>query len=243
MAMGTPSSQQDQRTAHDVLRDVLRGSSHTVDEQDLRSTGVDVDMVEAMYETNVRPYLDYLHGYRGLDELDPLGNDRPREYDTTRREWLPKESWEELLGRFGQLGQHRQVLQVTGGRLYRYDRKWSGPENLWINIYLTRKGTWLFWYIEKSRQNTLGNPYTNECITAHQSVRELWEAAHVLVPDGFKFEFRGGYNVPGYIPLDIERGLRRILEVTITERAKRLESMKSALEDANRRISIITYKR
>ena len=236
--MGTPNNPPEPRTVHDVLRDMLRGPEHKVWESDLRTTGVDVDILEAAYETNIRPYLDYLHGYQDLKELDPLEPNRPTRWDAESQLSVYKESWEHLLGRFGQSKQHRQVLQVTGGRMFCYDHNWSGPSNISLAVYLTRKGKWLFWYIEG--EGIRGREYTNERISVHASPRELCDAIRVLVPDGFTFKFYG-YNRPNYIPLGIEHGLRQILAMTIDRRKEHLGRLKAAQQQATQRLAVVVY--
>lgn len=243
--MGTPNNQKP-RTARDVLRDIIRGTDHSVAESDLRATTVDLDLLEATYETDIRPHLDYLHGYKPLEELDPIRNtDRPGKFNFEKKpaEYIQSETWLDVLGRFGQLNQHRQVLTVLDICLYCYNRKWSGPKHVRIRISLTRKGTWLFWYIVTGHEGAISkSDLVTEQLSVHQTVRELWQKAHKLVPDSFSINFRGNHR-PETVPLSIEQGLRHLLQHTIEEREKRLEDMKRSLASASERVSIIAYRR
>lgn len=145
------------------------------------------------------------------------------------------ESWASLLKRHGQARKHTHVLLVARkghGDCLGQSRS-RGKDGVEISVLLTRKGTWLLW----RHENYPGEKHSvvnNEYLAHHDSVRELCADFLMQTPEEFRWWEHGEHG-----PLGIERGLRQLLEITITEREKRLVSMKSALDSANRRVAIV----
>ena len=245
--MDSSINQLDTDTSLDVLRQLVCTPGHIVTEKDLRSTGVDVDLLESMYDTSIKPYLDYLHGYERLEELDPQPHRRQYEASSLQsgiqNPWNSEKMlngrdneflWNSLLAHCGMLGQRAKARLIIKASLYSYDVRRTGSSHISVAFYLTRNGKWLFWYVEGDPAGGLS--FTNEQLSAHDTVREAWEAAHVLVPD--YFILRDIFTVK-HLPLLIEQGLRGILKETIDERKRRLESLTSALDSAERRLGIV----
>lgn len=74
-------------TEHRAVHAAVFDPPQKVSEFQLRKTGVDVEMLTVTYETTVRPYLDYLHGYQDIRTLDPQA--LTRDADTTSTPELP----------------------------------------------------------------------------------------------------------------------------------------------------------
>ena len=245
--MDSSINQLDTDTCLDVLRQLVCTPGHIVTEKDLRSTSVDVDLLESMYDTNIKPYLDYLHGFERLEELDPRKNHRRQSevlylqppghrcslevLNGTNSEFL----WDSLLVRCGMLGQRTKARVVVKASLYTDDVRWSGPSYVTVAFYLTRSGKWLFWYIDGDPGG--GISFTNEMLSAHNTVREAWETAHALVPDFFAL--RDNYSGIKHLPLLIEQGLRGILKETIDKKERQLKSLTSTLDSAEKRLSLV----
>ncbi|HEX7483941.1 MAG TPA: hypothetical protein VF281_02185 [Candidatus Saccharimonadales bacterium] len=245
--MDSSINQLDTDTSLDVLRQLVCTPGHVITEKDLRSTGVDVNILESMYITSIKPYLDYLHGYERLEELDPRKDHRRQSEELylqppghrcslevlngTNSEFL----WDRLLAQCGMLAQHTKARLVVKASLYADDVRWTGPSYVTVAFYLTRNGKWLFWYIDGDPGG--GISFKNEKLSVHDTVREAWETAHALVPDFFTT--RNAFSPVKYLPLLIEQGLQNILRETIKERDRRLNSLKSALDSAERRSAII----
>lgn len=223
--MGTPNSQP-AKTVAEVLRQMLNNPQQAgLSEEDLRAVDLDIELLEATYEQDIKPFLDYLARYRPLDETPPAHGYR--------------NPWGETVARHGMVDVHRQVLKVLDTQLYYYKREWNGPEHVMVAIYLTRKGQWILSYGGGGRDRV-----TDEQLLQYETVRELWGKLHELVPDGFSFQYQhreGGARPPGYLPLRIEEGLREILQATVTERTKRLGIMQRALENATHRSELVKH--
>ncbi len=224
--MGMPINQQ--RSAQDILRDFMCGTDRTISEDDLRATGVDVDILEATYETNIKPLLSYLDGYKPLEELSPFKKAHYAE---------PEHRWHVALQNYGQFERHGQVLVVDHSTMYWYHGDSSElPNNIEVWTYLTRKGTWLYWYgvYAQNGRGDLGD----QRVRAFSTVRAMWDDLHQLVVDSYGIISSG----TRFLPLRIEHGLRSILETTIANRQRRLESMQAASQDAIKRVSIVSKR-
>lgn len=246
--MDTSINQLSVESSLEVLRRLICSPGHVVTESGLRATGVDVDLLESMYGANVKPYLDYLHGYERLELLDPLkgrrsGYERREDYDPFKgRPWGMSANgqdgellWHGLLARCGMLGQRTKARLIFKESFHNTDSQWDGPSEVTVAFYLTRSAKWLFWYAEGGIRHSARFP--NEQLTAHDTVRAAWEMAHSLVPDCYKVNLN--YAPVNHLPLLIEHGLQRILRETIEERESRLDILKSALDSAERRSGII----
>ncbi|TAH33320.1 hypothetical protein EYC58_01670 [Candidatus Saccharibacteria bacterium] len=226
--MGTPSNQQTPSiptatkalTKEEVLLSIVTNPGTRVSPQVLREFGVDIDLLAATYR-NVRPFLDYLSGYRHLKELDPARVYRTRHNST----------WDDVVTQLGKPGRYEQVRSVFHEDL--------SEERPGAAVYLTRKGAWLLW-LGKGERNEKYSGLTvlaEESLTVFDDLVEMCEAllAHLPGPVNRKtiLQFT-------YAPLVIEGHLRHTLKETVEERRKRLDNMQHVLDKIDTRAKIYT---
>lgn len=249
--MDTSINQQDTDTAREILRHLVCSPGHIVTEASLIETGVDVDLLESTYDTNIKPYLDYLHGYERLEELDPLKTRRlyldnaSMRYTPERGSWIDAHDgkdnaflWYGLLAKCGMLGRRTQAQLVikTSFSAPITSRQTSAPREISVALLMTRSGKWLLWLIEGNIM-WAGSKHKNEHLSAHDTVREAWEAFQAFVPE---YVQSSTHHPPAkYLPILTEHALRRILKSTIEEKERRLETLKTSLDSAERRVKII----
>jgi hypothetical protein len=249
--MDTSISQQGTNATREILRHLVCSPGHIITEASLIETGVDVDLLESTYDTNIKPYLDYLHGYARLEELDPLKGRRlylegsSLRYTHERGAWNPAHNgkdnvflWYSLLAHCGMLGQRVQaqlVIQTSFSAPAKFPRA-SARREVTVALYVTRSGKWLLWLIEGNTA-WIDSIHKNEYLSVHDTIRDTWEALRALIPDYFEHDSR----LPSAknLPLHTEHALRRILKATVEEKERRLETLKSSLESAERRVKII----
>jgi hypothetical protein len=249
--MDTSISQQGTNTAREILRHLVCSPGHIITEASLIETGVDVDLLESTYDTNIKPYLDYLHGYARIEELDPLKLRRSYlqgeslRYTPEYGSWSPAHNgkdhvflWYSLLARYGMLGRRIQALLVTQTSFsapLRFPRA-SDRREVTVALFLTRSNKWLLWLVEGNAASA-GSTLKNEQLSVHETVREAWEFFQSLLPE--YFENDSHHSPAKYLPILTEHALRRILKATVEEKERRLETLKSSLESAERRVKII----
>ncbi len=226
--MGEPSSQtKPEYYLSQVVESMVRGKQ--VPERALRDTGLDLEHLVGTYEESIRPYLDYLQGYKPLEELDPA-------YIQRNPEYRPDNTWEKLQARYGLTGKYSQVIPVAYVMLYCFtkDREEGMPEHIRIQVFLSRDGDWILWYAPVGYSGGI-TWSLGEKFVVQSNLREFWQELRQLVPGYYSLAYHGGYHAPKSLALFIERGLRQRLEATIEAREKRLEPMKAALKDAEKR--------
>ncbi len=224
-----------------LLRMVLEPADK-VTQDELRQTGVDIDMLVKTYEQGIRPYLDYLVGYQPLLEQDPLQGSREKleQWDSELRACriLVPETWEHILLRSGVDTKRTQAVEVVRASLYAYGERHTQQQDCYrmLIILLTRAGKWVVWTKSALHQDA---QIFAERVQQFSSIRDMWEGMRAWAVEDYSISFR--YSAYGSelktIPLYIEMYLRRILEGTIESRRDRLSKMESALAAAGQRFA------
>jgi len=228
--MGTPNNPQP-RTAEELLRDLVSNPSHGLTETDAHALGLDVDLAEATFQSNVKPYLDYLAGYEPLEQHEPTGIS-----------WY-KSKWAQLLMGQSSTSRDPQTLLVIRDRLYDTlvgNRYKQGTGDRFVAVFLSRRGSWYFWWTDYKSPVE----FSNDHISHHSNLRSLCAAIERATPKRYEFageSSRG--NPPKYAPMLIEFGLHRILQHTIAERDLRLSTMRHSLAEAGERANTIAIGR
>ncbi len=236
--MSTLNNPDDQDATQALLLQSILQPDSKLSQVALRQTGLDVAMLETTYKEGVKPYLKYLHGYRPLLECDrsPIGRDHPTRYwhDKGWYELVVMEPWEHVLVRSGVDDPGVQVLRVVDVSLYAYGSTYEGRQHRKLVIFLTRKGQWVVW---TNASHSASADYFSERVYRYDTVREMWEGVHQVVPDDYTIVYAYVEHncAPATLALYIEAQLRRVLEETITIRQSSLDRMTHSLHEAEKR--------
>jgi len=223
----SPLSNQLQEGSLQVLKDLLRRPDHRLAEKDVHQLGLDVEILAAMYEANVKPYLDFILGYEDLSALDPQGG---------HYRWAGHESWEEVLGRHGILSQYSQVAKVLQAKL------WSSTQDtdLHLAVFLSRKGQWIVWHKRSSvrSDDTRGR----ESVAVFETIERMCLFLDEIVTDDYTFNYQYGRNLPEFAPLRVAYGLLTLIAATIEKRQAYLASFQAAHAEGSLRLGLIEFK-
>ena len=223
----SPLSNQLQEGSLQVLKDLLRRPDHRLAEKDVHQLGLDVEILAAMYEANVKPYLDFIMGYEDLSALDPQDG---------RNRWAGNESWEEVLGRHDSRLQYSKVAKVLQARL------WTGTQvtDRHLAVFLSRRGQWIVWHKRSSAQcdDTRGR----ESVAVFATIEKMCLFLNELVTDDYTFTYQFGQRLPRYAPLRVAYGLLALITATIEKRQTYLASFQSAHDEGSQRLSLIEFK-
>lgn len=234
--------------AKQLLLKMVLEPTKKVTQSDLRETGVDIDMLEKTYEEGIRPYLDYLHGYRPLREQDPLEGKRQKGH------WDPVQqrhridayphSWRDRLEHADIESVELQSILLVDVELYavgeRHQRQ--GSTRRYLRVFLTRSGRWVTWTATAGRADYLR---MNEQVYQYAGPRAMWEGMHEWGVEDYSLQpmYYVHQGMPETLPLYIESQLRRILEGTIDIRRGRLNKLEAALGVATERFSRVNLRR
>ena len=224
----SPLSNQPQSDALEVLIDLVRSFDHRLAEKNAHRLGLDVKILAAMYEADVKPYLDFILGYEDLSELDPLRS--------SHRPVHGEAGWIDVLGRYGIVAKYPQVAQVLHAKLLTAEQ----DVELQLAVFLSCKGKWIVWH--KRYSNLRQEVSEREYIAVFDTVQDMFELLNQLVTDDFTFNFQLGHDLPRYAPLRIARGLLELLQSTIEKRQAYLASFQSAYDEGRKRLSLIDFK-
>jgi hypothetical protein len=224
--MGEPNDHQSS-TIEEVLRALLCEPGSKVNESTAHALGLDLQVAEATFMTEVKPRLDMLSGYKPLTELNP---EIP----------IHLEDWVRLVQMSG-LEKYGQAQLVVRTRLH--GNHWGDfsevkPGNKAVAIYLAREGTWLLWH-------GVHGPYLRvlrQHLIEYSDLASLCEAVTVVAEE-LTFTETGKSDPPIFAPLLIERGLRLLLERTLSERERRVADMRIRLDRAQQRVARIDVGR
>lgn len=237
--MGTPNNQQTPKTEREILIAALVSSGMKIDEASLRQTGLDIDAAEVTYQQSVRPYLDYLHGYRKLEDHWDPSTYTPDSYTERRSGRMTREktsiedqAWRATLASFGQLARHRQVLEVTFARFEHFIDPYT-PKYIRCAVYLTRDGQWLLWFVGENHQSP--QALYEGHLGIYDDLRSMLDDALTRIGTVYRPGYTNFSTQRHHLPLSVEDGLRQILHNTIAERERRLFSLKLAYDDASKR--------
>jgi len=139
--MGEPNNQLQEVT--DLLRFyVLDPEHYRLPLKLAHQYGFDVDMVEVMYEEDVKPYLKNLLGYKSLAESDPdIGHGGYHQ----RHLSAGTLSWEDVLKANHIKGKYNQLFEVFKGDFEDSAARHRDRYSLRIAAFLSREGDWLIW--------------------------------------------------------------------------------------------------
>ncbi len=223
--MGKPSNQSDGNVRQLISR-IMNNPGHAVPENDLHDCGVDVDMVVAMYSSEIKPYAKYLDGYRYITESQLAG----------------LQDFQETRG--------LMVLDVLLARPGFHSGDQT-PNDLAIKMWMTRHGEWIVWHglrphvYHGSRTDvsevTMVQAYTDEAVRSFDALHEALVYLVDLEFDDMYFVGRVERHQPKHLPFMVGRGLRGVLQVTIEAREDRLRQFKQATKRADERMSTVTF--
>ncbi len=248
--MSTLNNPNEATTTEDRTKQLLLGMvlepTKKVAQSELRQAGVDIDLLEKTYEEGVRPYLDYLHGYRPLRDQDPLGGKRQKEqWDPVRRVHIDAYpySWSDRLASAGIENVELQSILLVNIELYAVGEHHERQESTgrYLRIFLTRSGQWITWTATARRADHLR---MNERVYQYAGPREMWRGMHdwrvedyLLQPKHYAYQ-----RAPETLPLYIESRLRAVLGETIDIRRGRLNKLEAAFGAATERFSRVRLR-
>lgn len=213
------STLNDQNTTEsDVLVSIITGKTDKINEDELHQLDLDTKILQAIFENDIRPNLDYLTGYAPLEEFAP---DR-----------LFKSNWVELLKKHG-LTHIKKSLLISSEYYYSIDAD-ANHSKLRLRVFLTRGGSWV---IQEKYPDTFHLASgVEDAVYEFKKIDELVDYTEKFATyklDGYSSSFGK------YVPIVVAKSLVHQLQVSVDHRKQLLSRFESSLSAAQRRLAYV----
>lgn len=217
------SQQQNEASAMDLLKVFASYTGTKLPEYKLHELGVDVDFLETTYELSVQSNADYMTGYEPLEKLSPTGYARS------------DGSWEEVVGKYGLLGEYGQCLHLMYGKLWNVSESYE-KRNIEIGAFVTRDGKWITWHLYSNRNLRDRKERPQDVLNVYGTIAEMC-AGMAEVVNGSTFDDAYREEQATEFPLRVAQGLLRQMQKSILRREELLTKFRHDADRAQKHLS------